>query len=142
MFEKDEVFVIPENALEDKILLGEGLNGLLLVVHAVDFTIAEEETLQKLVAAIGYDYVQDSILWKWSAEQNFSLGLLDITYRDILLFGLTPDQIGIFVDYKPYTVHFFEQKRMLVSDGIRDINSQPAKKQVLWNALKQMFLSK
>jgi hypothetical protein len=142
MFEKDEVFVIPENSLEDKTLQGQGKQRLLIIVDDLYFGDSEEETLRKLVAAIGYEYLVDNVLWRWRTDQNVSVGLLHVPYNDIILFGITPDQIGIFVQYKLYALQLFEQKRLLVSDGIRDINSHPAKKQVLWNMLKQMFLSK
>jgi hypothetical protein len=140
MFKKDEVFIIPENEVEEKFLDGEGHKGLLLVVDAKNFDVQEEETLRKLVGAIGFDYTRDIYLWKWSRELDCSIGLMDKAYKDLLMFGVTPEQVGLFVDYKVYTVHLFEQTRLLVSDSIRDINGQPTKKQVLWSMLKKMFL--
>jgi hypothetical protein len=140
MFEKDEVFIIPENEVQKKYLAGAGHKGLLIVVDEKNFDVQEEETLRKLVGAIGFDYARDIYLWKWSRELECSIGLMDKEYKDLLMFGVTPEQVGLFVDYKAYTVHVFEQCRVLVSDGIRDINSQPARKQVLWSMLKKMFL--
>lgn len=140
MFEKDEVFVIPENEAQKKFLAGEGHKGLLIVVDTKNFDVQEEETLRKLVGAIGFDYIRDIYLWKWSRELDCSIGLMGKSYNDLLMFGVTPEQVGLFVDYKAYTVHLLEQSRLLVSDSIRDINSQPAKKQVLWSMLKKMFL--
>jgi len=141
MFEKDEVFIIPENEMQGKYLLGEGRKGLVLVVDANHFDVQEEDTLRKLVGAIGFDYTRDIYLWKWHRKHDCSIGLMKTVYNDVLMFGVTPDQVGMYVDYRAYTVHLFEQCRLLVSDSIHEINNQPAKKQALWNILKKMYLS-
>ncbi|MBK7806171.1 MAG: hypothetical protein IPJ51_07725 [Saprospiraceae bacterium] len=68
------------------------------------------------------------------------MGTLPVQYKDVIAFGVLPEQLGLNIDYKWYEILKFDHSRMLLSESIKDLNTFPQKKQQLWVKLQQMFL--
>lgn len=136
----DQIFQIPENSLDDLTISGSGYKHLVVVVGTEHFGLEESATLKKMIEAIKYDFVNDIFLLQLHDNQNISFHNILPVYDDIILFGIKPSQIGIFVDCINYEILNFEKSRMLICDPIKDINAVQSKKVLLWNKLQEMFL--
>lgn len=135
-----EVFDIPETDKSRIHLQGQGRQKLLCISDADSFGDQEKSTLEKMITAIKYDAEKDIFILTVPQDCHLSLSNLGLEYKDILLFGIRPDQIGLQVEYSLYTILHFDQRNVLVCDSIRQINAVPQKKQVLWGKLQEMFL--
>ncbi len=135
-----EVFDIPEPDKSKIHLEGQGRQKLLCISDADSFGDQEKSTLEKMITAIKYDSEKDIFILTVPQDCHLSLSNLGLEYKDILLFGIRPDQIGLQVEYSQYTILHFDQRNVLVCDSIRQINAVPQKKQVLWGKLQEMFL--
>jgi hypothetical protein len=134
------LFLVPEFDSKTCNISGEGGRGLLCITESDTFGDEEEITLKKLISAIKYDFNNDIYFLKINKGHSFSVGTLPISYKDMIVFGVLPDQLGLNIDYKWYDILIFDQTRILLSDSISDINKIPQKKQQLWVKLQQMFL--
>ncbi len=138
---EDQVFRIPEISINDLDIAGFGNKKLVVVVHKTEYGSNEVTTLQGMINAIKYDMTSDIFLVQLKERQNISINNLLSDYKDIILLGVEPSEVGIFVDFAPYEIMLFEQSRMLVSDSISEINLTRPKKVLLWNKLQEMFLT-
>lgn len=134
------LFHIPEFDTKVCNISGEGGKGLLCITESETFGPEEEITLKKLITAIKYDFENDIYFLKINKGQSFSVGTLPNTYKDMIVFGLFPDQLGLNIDYNWYEILIFDKSRILFSESIRDINNFHQKKQQLWIKLQHMFL--
>ncbi len=139
---EDEVFIIPEISIDELDIAGNGNKRLVVVVDKTEYGVAESETLVKMINAIKFDMTADIFLIQMKSNQNISLNNLLPEYKDLILFGIEPSRLGIFVDFVQYEIMPFEQTRMLVIDSISTINRSQPKKVLLWNKLQEMFLKK
>ncbi len=137
---KNTVYSIPEFDSRANNLMGEGKRGLLCITESDTFGADEEMTLKKLISAIKYDFDKDIFFLKLYKGHSFSVGTIPVQYKDIIAFGITPDQLGLNIDYKWYELLKFDNSRILLSESIRDLNTFPQKKQQLWVKLQHMFL--
>lgn len=138
----DTLYNIPDFTLSDIAISGNGQKQLLVVCSKDKFTEAEKTTLQRLIAAIKYDFNEDICLIYMDLNQEIALSQLGITYSELLVFGVQAELLGFHCDYRMNEVIYFDQKRVLFTDSIHEINAVPKKKEVLWKALQQMFLNK
>jgi hypothetical protein len=134
------LFHVPELDTKTYNISGEGRRGLLCITDSDSFGPDEEMTLKRLIAAIKFDFQNDIFFLKVNKGQSFSVGILPVSYKDMIVFGVLPDQLGLNIDYKWYEILLFDQTRILLSESISDINKFPQKKQQLWVKLQQMFL--
>lgn len=134
------LFHVPEFDSKTHNISGEGDRKLLCISDADSFGPDEEITIKRLISAIKYDFDKDIYFLKINKGQSFSVGTLPISYKDMIVFGVLPDQLGLNIDYKWYEILIFDQTRILLSESISDINKFPQKKQQLWVKLQQMFL--
>jgi hypothetical protein len=137
---KNTVYPIPEFDSLAINLIGDGSRGLLCITESDSFGQDEEMTLKKLISAIKYDFDKDIFFLKIHKGDIFSVGTLPVQYKDVIAFGVLPEQLGLNIDYKWYEILKFDHSRMLLSESIKDLNTFPQKKQQLWVKLQQMFL--
>ena len=139
---EDQVFLIPETSQNDLDISSSGNKQLVVVVHKTEYGSSEAATLEGMISAIKYDMTSDIFLVQLKDRQNISINNVLREYKDIILLGVEPSEIGIFVDFVQYEIIHFEKSRMLVSHSISEIKSAPPKKMLLWNKLQEMFLLK
>ena len=137
---KSNIYRIIESKTPPKVT-GKGVKGLLIVIQSTD---KEENiaTLEGLVKAIKLDIEKDVTIV--STEENFtSLNSLIATgkYSTIILLGISPDQIGFAINAQPYFFYKMEGFTILLTDSLRDMNADKAKKMKFWQNLQARFLS-
>ncbi|MBK8346283.1 MAG: hypothetical protein IPL08_01205 [Saprospiraceae bacterium] len=135
-----QLYKIPET--DDNLLdiSGKGLKKLLIITHKNDYGEAEKMTLQKMMAAIKYDFENDLQLLVLDPEFPISLGNSSINFKDLISFGVSAPLLGFNMEHQMNQVLHFDQARVLFTESIKIINAAPPKKQLLWNLLQDMFL--
>lgn len=136
----DRLYLIPEMAMNDITIHGKGQKQLVIITDSESFQSEEQNTLNKMMAAIKYMPDVDLITVSMPKNQSISFSMLQLVYKDLIIFGLTPAQLGLNIDHKMYEVLHFDKSRVLVCDSIREIIATPQKKQWLWTKLQSMFL--
>jgi len=144
-----KVFVLPEGDNPLPPGHGQGQKGL-LVVYAPGETPSETLSafLNKILQAIDYDLDRDAITYYKTPQQPLSLSelLREGTFRHVLLFGITPAQVGLNLDASPYEPTTWENVHILSADGLEAIYRErraggKEKSARLWAMLKQSFLA-
>ncbi|MBC7885851.1 MAG: hypothetical protein H7X99_10270 [Saprospiraceae bacterium] len=133
------VFKIPDFDLNTISLQGKGLKKLLVICCFDDFSEVERITLQKMMTAIKYDFENDIYLLLIEKNAQLSLGLLEIDYTDLLIFGIKPESLGFQIEYKLYELLTFEKSRAMILESIREIKAVPSRSKLLWDKLQEMF---
>lgn len=136
----EQVFLIPENDIKPLQTIGAGLKKLVVVVDAETFGDNGKTTLDNMMLAIKYNPESDLIKVIIPAESNFTISSIMPDYRDLIIFGFSPEKLGFNVDYKMYEILHFDKTRMLICDKISEIIAFPEKKKILWQQLQTMFL--
>lgn len=100
------------------------------------------EFLAKVLLAANLDMAQDTLLAE--IPDNLSVVIApDLRERgpkQVLVFGLSPAQLGLWFDAPLYHPLSFYGSTWLFADRIAVLEPDQAKKKQLWSALKQIFL--
>jgi hypothetical protein len=140
---KDQVFIIPEVKLSGKLILsGNCLKQLVIVVCQDNYGAVESELLSKMMKAIQYDLSEDVSLLEVDSKISISLSNLVSSWKDLILFGVNPEDVGMYIQYKPYQILSMEGKRVITADNLTIISGDASKKQLLWTLFQKMFLNK
>lgn len=115
-----------------------GPNTLVLLINQ-DTSHAEMATLDKLLAALRLKEGEVEI-WQlpevtpalWGNIQSLAPG-------HVLIFGIEAGAIGLHFESASYEPIHFSGTRLLVSDALLRLNSEPKLKALLWKALQQMY---
>lgn len=138
---RDQVFIIPVEMLSDKFILsGNCQKQLIIVVCQDNYGDAESELLNKMMKAIHYDLTEDVSLIKVDSKASISLSNLVPSWKDLILFGVNPNDVGIHVQYKLYQILSMEGKRVITADNLTIISGDASKKQLVWALFQKMFL--
>lgn len=136
----DQVFHIPEHNPETFSMIGAEEGKLLVIVDEGAFGTDEETMLNNMITAIKFDPKSDISKLILKRGQPIILSYFHRDFKNILVFGITPDQLGLNIEFKLYDILHFEKYRMLVCDSITEIRTVVQKKQMLWARLQEMFL--
>ena len=134
------VFNLPEHNAESFSLIGSEEGKLLVVVDESAFGTEEETMLNNMISAIKFDPKSDISKLILKRGQPIILSYFQRDFKNILVFGITPEQLGLNIEFKSYDILHFEKYRMLVCDSITEIRTVVQKKQMLWARLQEMFL--
>jgi hypothetical protein len=99
--------------------------------------------LAKVLSAAGIELAQDTALVL--ADAGEILSLLPILHQKqaekVLVFGFTPESIGLRLNATFYKPFIFYQATWLFADALSVLEPDRTLKGQLWTALKQIFLS-
>jgi hypothetical protein len=103
---------------------------------------ANRDFLTKVLSAAGLDLQQDTLLAEIPAHEPVSIApdLQERKPLHLLVFGISPAQLGLSVQVVPYQPLSFYNATWLFSDALSILEPDKQKKSMLWNALKQLFL--
>lgn len=65
--------------------------------------------------------------------------LSDLPSRDIILFGLTPPDIDLPINFPPFRLQQFNSRTYLYALTLTEVERDKALKMQLWNSLKNLF---
>ena len=103
---------------------------------------SNRDFLDKVLTAAQLSLTQDALLAEIPADEPRSLAP-DLSVHQpnqVLIFGLSPLQLGLAFDIQPYQPLRFYGCTWLFADTLSSLESDKAKKTQLWSALKQIFL--
>jgi len=133
------VFQIPDVPKSELSISGDGHRKIVVVTYDLEYTSDELITMQRLMNAIQYDLEKDAITICLKQNQKISLASYITTYDYLLMFGVKPETIGIFIEYRLYDIVHFEQSTLLVSDSVKKLNEDKNLKGILWKRLQKIF---
>ena len=123
--------------------LSAGLYGKNIVVLALAEPDSEANKvfLSTVLSAAKLDLVSDTFFVEIPAGEpiNCFVGLRERP-KFILVFGLSPAQVGLQAAIQPYQVTLLHQVTWLFADSISQLEPDRDKKGKLWSALKEIFL--
>ena len=105
-------------------------------------TLSNREFLGKVLAAAQLDLQRDTLLGEIPGWEPRAIApdLQEFKPACLLIFGLTPSQLGLVIEPQAYQPLNFLNCTWLFADKLSSIEMDKAKKTQLWSALKQMFL--
>ncbi len=98
----------------------------------------EMDTLQKIIAAIGYDLGKDVILLENQVVSSIGLHK-QYQVKAVISFGVPLSSLGINIDAELYEPVKIREINILKAEDLSLITQDKNKKLLLWNSLKQMF---
>lgn len=116
---------------------------LLIVLEEEENKKENLELLKKILGAAKFNFEQDVQILLLDNKDKMRLSDIrsakEIKY--IFLFGLTSSQIGLNISLSKYHLITFNDVGFLQSDSLTLLSSNSQFKGMLWNCLKQNFLS-
>jgi hypothetical protein len=143
MFSPDElIFIAPEHSALDFSKGGFAKRVWVLVLEEPSTAIANRDFLAKVLAAANLNLEKDTLFAEIPASipVRFSTDLKQKEPEQVLVFGLSPAQLGLAIDTLPYNPIAFYGATWLFADVLSALEPDKNKKGQLWSALKQMFL--
>jgi len=137
---KNTLFKIPNFDLSSISIQGKGVKKLLVICRKQGFSEVQSTALQKMISAIKYDYENDIFLVTCDENDEIPISMLDLEYKDLILFGIKPENMGYNVTYKVQEINRLDSRRLLVFEGLDIVLADNNKKLALWNKLQEMFL--
>lgn len=119
---RSKVIIVVENN-EAAFLPDNQLNFLLGILSACKLTMED-------VAIINI-YINKAITYKAI--------LLELKAEKIILFGVTPAQLNLPVEFPSYQIQQYNNQTYVTAAMLADIESDKTEKTKLWNCLKQIF---
>lgn len=103
---------------------------------------ANRDFLTKVLLAANLNLDQDALLAEIPANEPRSLApdLKERQPKQVLVFGLSPIQLGLSFEVQAYQPQAFYGSTWLFADSLSALESDKTQKTQLWSALKQMFL--
>ena len=139
--ERDLIFRVPQQSILD--LARGGFARQVWVLSAEPEGQAEAlDFLTKILAAARLNLEKDTLFVRLPAKTQVSiLPALKVKHGEyILVFGLSPSDIGLTVDIPMYHPLPFYGTTFLFADALSSLEPDKALKSKLWQALQQMFL--
>ena len=142
MFPPDELlFLVPERSFTD---IGEGgfARRIAVVILEESPVRDDRDFLTKILAAAQIDLTKDTLLASIPAGEPIGLNsiLKERQAEQILVFGISPAQLGLTIAVRPYQPVYFYGATWLFGDALSVLEPDKTKKGLLWTALKGMFL--
>ncbi len=103
---------------------------------------SNRDFLEKILTAARLNLAQDAFLAEIPGGEPRALApdLVEHQPKQVLVFGLSPAQLGLSFETQAYQPLAFYGCTWLFADPLSAIESDKNKKTQLWSALKQMFL--
>jgi hypothetical protein len=130
----------------EKSALAEASGGfakqVLVLAMAEPNSAANREFLVKVLAAAHLNLAQDTLLAEIPATEPRMLAkeLQERQPKQVLVFGLSPAQLGLSIEIQAYQPFKFYGITWLFADPLSTLEPDKTKKTQLWTALKQIFL--
>ncbi|MEI6412545.1 MAG: hypothetical protein WCR52_24345 [Bacteroidota bacterium] len=137
----DLIFITPERSFPEMASGGFARKVFVLVLKEPDAP-GNRDFLTKILAAAQVNLEKDTLWAEVSAmEAPAPAATFSIKHPDhILVFGLTPEQVGLKIDAPLYRPVAFYGATWLFSEPLSVLEPDKNRKGLLWKALQQIFL--
>ncbi len=135
-----EYYSIPESSSAQ---LKNADANTIVICRDNDLNTESQEMLKKMLSAVK---LSDSAIEVLALPYNESYPLHQCfaTKKEItcLVFGLTPKDVGMNIQAAKYSPISFKDHKIVFSDSLSQLISQPALKKPLWQSLQHIYLKK
>ncbi|HXH19606.1 MAG TPA: hypothetical protein VNJ07_11040 [Chitinophagales bacterium] len=139
LFEGTDLFLVKELKADAIQTQGENKKHLLIICKSASGLSDDERLLlQKILKSVHLE-LDDAA---WMTAENippFYKLKSGILFKKLFLFGITPADAGLIVNYSDYTPFRFQDTEILVCDSLSAIAASDKLKSLLWKALKSLF---
>jgi DNA polymerase III psi subunit len=141
VFGVDIVQAPDTEGLGDK-FMGEGRGGHLIVYENSTSSDNNHDFLKKVLQAVKLNISTDCYVLAVAENEKIALGpvLRQKEIKNVLIFGLGPEQVGMHVQLQRYQIATLETQKILLADDLSKIQTDEKLKRALWNGLQDLFL--
>lgn len=140
VFFKSPVYNIPDiNSNNGLSYEGNDSKNILIICKNLEL---QKEFLSKIMKAVNIELSDDTALWdcKKSGIPHWAELSKMVNPKKIILFGLQPSELGLHLLIPVYQKMMWNNYEFLLADNLQAISEDKNKKQLLWNALKEIFV--
>ncbi|MEO7175347.1 MAG: hypothetical protein ABIV51_05820 [Saprospiraceae bacterium] len=139
-FESSSFYAIPTGLHPDINITGENQKGLVVVYRSEKSQKEAKLFLEKIVSAIKMDPDRDAKFIYLPPKHSISLFSMNIEpINQILLFGISPAEIGIHILFETYTNFPVQKSRLFVCHSVDLLAENVELKKGLWTKLQNIF---
>jgi hypothetical protein len=140
VFFKSPVYNVPDiQPKEGPVCEGHNSKNILLICKNYE---SQEEFLSKIMKAVNIDLSEDTA--SWDCEKKGIPHWAELSksgiFKKVILFGIQPAEIGLHIAIPFYKAIAWTTSEFLLADNLQTISEDKNKKQLLWSALKEMFV--
>lgn len=143
MFSSKELIFATPAVVPNEIAQGRFAKGVWILALAEPDFPDNTDFLKKVLAAAQLDLEQDTLFAEIPEGQPFDMsGSLRMKPAgQVLVFGISPQQLGVHVQAPLFQPFSFYGTTWLFADALSVLAPDKTKKGLLWTALKSMFLA-
>lgn len=112
---------------------------LIFVLPGKNINDPDQEMIKNITTALGLRYPDDVEIANVQNEARINIAKLLKSTNNVVYMGVSPVQMRINVEHKPYRILYLENCQLLFVDHIDQIKSDKDKKLKFWLLLKKMF---
>ncbi|MBL7805573.1 MAG: hypothetical protein JNL02_17660 [Saprospiraceae bacterium] len=142
MFSPDDlIFLSPENSLPEHIE-GSFARRVMVILSSDENLPDNRAFLTKVLAAAQLNLLQDCLLVEVPASGSIALsGILKVKQpTQVLVFGISPEQLGFRIQVNLYQPFHFQHTSFLFAEKLGLVEPDKNRKGQLWRALQTLFL--
>ena len=147
MIEYPKTFTIAEKIQHAPVwnVLGNNLKGVIIMVYGENSLHLPDEQLNFLMGILAACKLsmEDVAIINLATNKpvTYKALELDLKAEKIILFGVSPAQITLPLEFPHYQIQRYNNQTYLVSAALNIVQADKAEKTKLWNCLKQIFIS-
>jgi DNA polymerase III psi subunit len=127
----DFFFDVPEKIIENP----DGFK-VLLVIKKKDSKIENIKLVENILKSINLNMDQCQLEM---IEEKCLIGNTMTSFEKIIGFGINPSELGININFKPYSTHKISETKLLFAHSLTDLSTNADYKKNLWQGLQVMF---
>lgn len=134
--------VYPVNDFTKDDFKGNNYQKTLIVLGSKSQTEGNEQFLQKIIAAVKYNLIEDTLIYHFSQDKPIPFAAICQNYdiEKVIFFDINLTDLGLHIQLPRYQVTNWNSFQLLHVDSLSKIEQDNRLKGGLWNALKTMFL--
>lgn len=112
---------------------------LIFLLPGTNITDQDQEMIKNITTALGLKYPDEIEQVNIQNERRINVAKLIKSTDNVVSLGVSPKQMRLNVEHKPYKILYLENCQLLFVDDIDQIKSVKEKKVKFWLLLKKMF---
>ena len=134
--------VYPVNDFTKDDFKGNNHQKTLIVLGSKSQTEGNEQFLQKIIAAVKHNLIEDTLIYSLNQEKPIPFAGICQNYdiEKVIFFDMNLIDLGLHIQLPQYQVVDWNGIQLLNVDSLSKIAQDKRLKGGLWNALKTMFL--
>ncbi|MBK9257643.1 MAG: hypothetical protein IPM42_19460 [Saprospiraceae bacterium] len=119
-------------------LTGEGKKNLLVVFKKEMFSEYEKSKLKSTLDFLKYNFDEDIYLFLCENDP-MHVSSLHVKFQKLLVFGMSPEQLGLNIQYPKHQPVVFENFIAIFTDIFSDLDKSPDTKKILWVNIQKLL---